>query len=138
MTSDKKKIIVVATSICDGNLVLVGRRSENQGLAGLWEFPGGKVEEGETHKEALIREIKEELGCGIVVGKFIGRSVVSMETKSIEMHLYASVISYGSPVNLEHEELRWISVEEFNCLEWAPADVPLLAPLENYLMGQDR
>ena len=138
MTSDKKKIIVVAAAICRGEQILIAKRSFQQGFSGLWEFPGGKVEERETMQQALQREIKEELECLIEVGQLIAKSTVDLGDKFIEMSLFEASLVAGEPKNIEHQELRWISVAELFQFQWAPADIPLLGKLSAHVKGQER
>jgi len=138
MTSDKKKIVVVAAAICHAEQILIARRSIQQDFSGKWEFPGGKVEAAETMEEALQREIKEELGCLIAVRAFIGKSEVVVGDKCIEMSLFEASLVAGEPKNIEHQELRWISVAELFQFQWAPADIPLLGKLSAHVKGQER
>ena len=136
--NDKKKIEVVAAAIFNGKEILVGKRSEHQTNSGLWEFPGGKIEVGESAVQALQREILEELSCCIQVGSFIAKSTVSVQDTEIAMSVFAASLEQGTPNNLEHEELRWIAVEQFSDLQWAPADVPILEEIQAYFIGQVR
>ena len=124
---DKKKIQVVAAVIRKEEKILVAKRSESKNSGGLWEFPGGKVESGEEPKQALIREIIEELDCVIRPETFLGRSEVSIGSKTIEMSLFAARIDRGQPKTIEHEEIRWITKDQLYDFSWAPADIPLLA-----------
>jgi 8-oxo-dGTP diphosphatase len=138
MTSDKKKIVVVAAAIYHDNQILIARRSSQQDFSGKWEFPGGKVEKGEIVQQALQREIKEELGCVIQVGAFIAKSYVDIANKCIEMSLFQATIVQGEPKTIEHQELRWICVEELLQFQWAPADIPLLGQISDHFKGQVR
>ncbi len=124
---DKKKIQVVAAVIRKEKKILVAKRSESKNSGGLWEFPGGKVESGEEPKQALIREIIEELDCVIRLDTFLGRSEVSIGSKTIEMSLFDARIDSGQPKAIEHEEIRWITKDQLYDFSWAPADIPLLA-----------
>ncbi|MBG7607788.1 MAG: (deoxy)nucleoside triphosphate pyrophosphohydrolase [Verrucomicrobia bacterium] len=112
--------------------VLACRRGEGRHLAGLWEFPGGKVDEGETPEAALARELKEELGVSVAVGEML-ETVVEWADGVVSIRLagYWCLISEGEPVVLEHEEIRWCEVAELEGLEWAEADVPLLEEVTN-------
>ena len=125
--NDKTKIQVVAAVIRNGDKILVAKRSETQKSGGLWEFPGGKVERDEEPKNALIREIIEELDCVIQVGDFVACSKVSVDSLSIEMSLYDARIDRRHPRAIEHEEIRWITKDQLYEFSWAPADIPLLA-----------
>ena len=109
---------------------LACRRAEHKSLAGKWEFPGGKVEAGETDEEALKREIFEELQIEIEVGALVTRSR-SLST-SIEMHSYFATLKSGFPSSSsDHDELRWLSADELSELEWPELDVPVLEVLRS-------
>lgn len=102
-------------------------------LPNYWEFPGGKIEEGETPQEALVREIKEEIGCLITVGEQIEE--IEHEYADIIVHLvtYKSFIASGTPEALEHRELKWVNVNNLIKLKWAPADLPTVWRLKREL-----
>ena len=110
--------------------VLVCRRDFNRHLGGKWEFPGGKVHEDETGIEALVREIREELGIPIEVGDRLN-SVVEWTDGDVSIRLqgFRCAITDGEPVALEHEEIRWCELSELRGLDWAEADVPLVEEL---------
>jgi 8-oxo-dGTP diphosphatase len=120
----KKKVSVVGAVILnDDNEVLCALRSPRMSLPDYWEFPGGKINLGEDPREALVREIKEELDCTIIVGDQV--VAVEHEYKNIIVHLvtFKARIKSGSPKALEHSELRWISINNLKALKWAPADI---------------
>jgi 8-oxo-dGTP diphosphatase len=115
-------ILVVAAAIISDRRVLAARRSAPADVAGGWEFPGGKVESGETPEVALARECLEELGVVVRVGD---RLAISIE--SIELHLYAAEIAAGIPLPLEdHDQLRWVRAADLDSLDWLPIDAALL------------
>lgn len=115
---------VVGAVIVDGDLVLCARRPPGGPLAGLWEFPGGKVEPGESRSDALRREVREELGCEVEVGDQVESTPHSTPTlRLILTTFYCSIVS-GAPVPAEHAELRWVTRSRLSALDWAPADVP--------------
>ncbi|MEH7026143.1 (deoxy)nucleoside triphosphate pyrophosphohydrolase [Bacillus wiedmannii] len=121
----KKRVSVVGAVIFnERNEVLCALRSPKMSLPNYWEFPGGKINEGEMPQEALVREIKEELGCLITVGEKIEE--VDYEYENIIVHLatYKAYIESGIPKALEHEEIKWVQVENLLELKWAPADIP--------------
>jgi 8-oxo-dGTP diphosphatase len=99
-------------------------------LGGKWEFPGGKVHAGETPQDALLREIREELGIGVVVGEALKSGVEWTDGEvSIRLTGFRCEITEGEPVALEHEEIRWCEISELRDLDWAEADVPLVDEL---------
>ena len=106
------------------NHILCALRSPNMSMPNLWEFPGGKIEEGESPQASLLREIKEELDCTIEVLDFI--TEVQHPYPNILVHLltYEARIIDGIPQAKEHARLEWISLTKLKELEWAPADIP--------------
>ncbi|PHG27295.1 8-oxo-dGTP diphosphatase MutT [Bacillus toyonensis] len=121
----KKKVSVVGAVIFnERNEILCALRSPTMSLPNYWEFPGGKINEGEMPQEALVREIKEELGCLITVGEKIEE--VDHEYENIIVHLatYKAHIKSGIPKALEHADLKWVQAKNLLELVWAPADIP--------------
>lgn len=121
-----KKIDVVGAVIFDENTnkYLVTMRDKERYQGGLWEFPGGKIEAGETEEEALIREIKEELNCTIKVGKLIADYTHSYPELTVRLITYLCTIEEGVPQLSEHESMNWVTKEEMMELIFAEADVP--------------
>jgi 8-oxo-dGTP diphosphatase len=101
-------------------------RPKGKHLDGKWEFPGGKVDPGESHEEALIRELQEELGITVQVGQALRPVVWSYEKKWIRLSPFHCRIISGNPQPLEHEKLTWCAPESLNTLTWADADQPIL------------
>ncbi|PKM66558.1 MAG: 8-oxo-dGTP diphosphatase MutT [Firmicutes bacterium HGW-Firmicutes-2] len=126
-------IYVVAAIIRNKeNQMLIARRREGKSLAGYFEFPGGKVDEGESHEVALIREIYEELGLHIEVGTFIEESEYTYEFGTIHLHGYVCTIIGEIPdkINsIDHDEVLWIDLDETERYRFAPADIPIVAAL---------
>jgi 8-oxo-dGTP diphosphatase len=124
-------IRVVAAVIERDGKILACRRAPHKSLAGLWEFPGGKVEAGETDEVALAREIREELGVEITVGEFIAESVAPAGEAMIHLNAYwAQTNVVGEVSSTDHDRMEWLSPKDVSDYEWAPADVPLLSELD--------
>ncbi|TDQ41255.1 (deoxy)nucleoside triphosphate pyrophosphohydrolase [Aureibacillus halotolerans] len=103
--------------------LLCAQRSETMKQPLLWEFPGGKVEGNETHEQALVREIREELNCMISVGQYITSSDVQAASPKIVLHTYLCEPTEGEPTPLEHKTVCWLRPADLQTLQWAPADI---------------
>ncbi|KXG09162.1 (deoxy)nucleoside triphosphate pyrophosphohydrolase [Anoxybacillus rupiensis] len=126
----KKTVRVIGAVIEDEqNRILCALRSPQMTLPNVWEFPGGKMEEGEKPEETLSREIFEELGCTIKVDEKMEE--VHYEYPDVIVHLltYKAKIAEGEPKAKEHAELKWVPLQDLTSLEWAPADVPTVKAL---------
>ena len=121
-------VVVVAAVIEQNGKYLVARRLRGTHLAGFWEFPGGKVHEGESHEEALAREISEELDTAVVHLRKIFDTAHSYADRVVELHFYRAELT-GTPQPMLGQELRWIAREEFETLNFPPADAELIAGL---------
>ena len=117
---------VIARS--DGRF-LAARVPPHKRLGGLWEFPGGKIEAGESPETALRREIREELGVGIDPGRPLAVVDHDYGDFRIRLHPILARLADGEPTAAEHPELIWVNLDEAAALEWAPADQPVLAKL---------
>ena len=124
-------MIVVAAVIERNGRFLVGRRLRGTHLAGYWEFPGGKVREGETLEEALRREIQEELNTGVGNLTQIFQTSHAYPERPIELHFFRGMLD-GPPEPALGQELRWITRDEFSTLAFPPADAELLAELTHF------
>lgn len=113
---------VVGAVIVKDNKILAAQRPKNKSLGGMWEFPGGKIEEGESPEDALYREIIEEMDCEIKVGEFIVRDLYSYDFGDIALSTFYCELKSKDPVAKEHSELRWLTIKELDSVEWAPAD----------------
>lgn len=121
----KKQIKVVGAVIRNKeNQILCALRSPEMSLPNLWEFPGGKIEDGEKPEETLVREIKEELGCVIEVEELVEDVVHEYPAIVVNLLTYEAKVIDGIPVASEHAKLDWKEVSELEELEWAPAVVP--------------
>lgn len=131
MSQNRTNIVLVAACAlidADGR-VLLAQRPEGKSMAGLWEFPGGKVEPGEDPRQALRRELREELSIEIDVGDFLGRGISS----GVCLDVYLARIRTGTIAPREHAATGWFTAGQLAQLEWADADVPVLEPLRRVL-----
>lgn len=122
-------IEVVAALIWNNGKFMICQRPENKSRALLWEFPGGKVEAGETKEAALARECREELAIELEVGKMFADSTFVYPDISVHLSLFEANIVSGEPKLLEHRDIRWITPEEAHLFEFSPADVPFVEKL---------
>ena len=125
-----KTINVVAAVIRDDDRIFATQRGYGEFKDG-WEFPGGKVEPGETSEEALIREIREELGVDIRVGDLIDTVEYDYPAFHLSMKCYWAEIVSGKPELLEHEAARWLRRDELYSVDWLPADLGLIEKIES-------
>jgi mutator protein MutT len=126
-------INVAAAIIEKDGLVLAARRKPGGHMAGLWEFPGGKIEPGETPQQCLIRELQEEFTITASVGQMVGESVYHYQSTSIRLLAYRAVHVAGEFELLDHDKLIWLVPEQLDQLEWAPADIPLVKTYQTQL-----
>ncbi len=121
---------MTAAVIHNDGRILICRRREGKSFGGLWEFPGGKTEPGETSEDGLRREIEEEMGLDIQVGKRLGSSLFGEPEGGIELIAFSAGLR-SSPECLlrDHDEARWIAPSELEAFEFAPADRPFVALL---------
>ena len=127
-TSLPRRIVVTAAVIERNGRFLVTRRPRGVHLEGLWEFPGGKCEPGETHVASLEREIAEELSAGVVVRAEVFAVTHAYPDRVVELHFFDCRLT-GSPVAALGQEMRWVSREELRSLPFPPADEELIRKL---------
>lgn len=123
-------VVVGAAIIRDGRL-LAAQRAEPPELAGGWEFPGGKVDPGESDADALVRECHEELGVKVRLGARIGGDWPLGEGSVLRV--WTAELLDGEPVALEHRALRWLAPRELYDVGWLPGDLPVVAALRDRL-----
>jgi 8-oxo-dGTP diphosphatase len=124
-----KTIEVVAAIIIENNKILATKRGYGD-FQGGWEFPGGKIEPGETKEEALIREIKEELVIDIKVGKLLETVEYNYPKFHLTMYCYICKFISGKIVLKEHEDAKWVTKDELDSIEWLPADLSLIETIK--------
>lgn len=124
--------VVAAIIVHQGN-VLCAKRPPNNVLGDLWEFPGGKVEPGETLEAALHREIKEELGISIRIIESLLSLVHQYDTHEVEVHTYLCDWIDGDLTLHVHTQSKWLNVSELDSLDWVAADDPVIAHLKKKL-----
>lgn len=129
-----KVINVVAAVIFKDGKVFATQRGYGE-FKDMWEFPGGKVEEGESPEDALRREIREELEVEINVGELIDTIEYDYPTFHLSMKCYACTFAGGSPHLLEHEAAKWLSAEQLLSVDWLPADVTLIPKIAAMIKG---
>ena len=125
----KRKAEVSAAMIERDGFVLLCRRSAGSSRPLKWEFPGGKLEPGETGQEALVREIKEELDCTVSVGESLCGVRFDYPDITIHMTLYRCRIVSGEPKPLEHDRILWVRLEDVPSFELCPADREMINKL---------
>jgi 8-oxo-dGTP diphosphatase len=127
-------LVIVGAAIVNDGRVLAAQRAEPPELAGGWEFPGGKVDPGESDLAALERECREELGVDIEVDARLGSDVV-LPSGTAVLRIWTARLTDGDPVPLEHTQLRWLAGSELHTVDWLPADLPFVAELRRLLPG---
>ena len=131
-----KTIKVVAAVICDSleNTTKIFATARGYGeFKGKWEFPGGKLEVGETSQQALIREIQEELDVKIEVGEVIDTIEYDYPSFHLSMDCFRCVVVDGEIILKEAEAARWLDKDELYSVDWLPADIALIEKLQNSL-----
>ena len=121
-----RRVEVVAAVIEKDNKIFCAQRNLTKSMGGKWEFPGGKIEEGETKEQALIREIKEELGCLVKVNELITVVKHEYENYFVTLNVYACEVIDGTPKNLEHIDFKWCEKERLKELDFVEADYQFL------------
>jgi len=127
-----KNLLVVACALVDADRrVLIAQRREEASMGGLWEFPGGKIEDGETPEDALIRELTEELGISTKTACLAPLAFASHSYDNFHllMPLYVCRKWQGLPQPLEHQALKWVRPQNLRDYPMPPADIPLIAYL---------
>ena len=124
-----KQIEVVAAIICDKDHRVFATQRGYGEWKGWWEFPGGKINEGETREEALRREIREELSAEIAVGAWLTTVEYDYPEFHLTMHCFICELLSEEIVLKEHEDARWLKEEELDTVDWLPADVGVIGKI---------
>lgn len=130
--------LVVAAAIVRQGALLCAQRSAPKALAGLWEFPGGKLERGETPQCALRRELREELGMDIRVGRQLASSHQHGDwplANGMWMRVFHATSQDDVQCLAVHRQVRWVKLAELQTLAWIPADLPIVAALQAEIQG---
>jgi 8-oxo-dGTP diphosphatase len=128
--------LVMGAAIVHEGRVLAARRTSPAAAAGRWEFPGGKVEPGEEPDVAIVREIREELGCVVTVtGRLDGEQPVK---PGYTLRVALAALTSGEPVPHEHDAVRWLGPDELDLVDWLEPDLPFLPALRELLDGSRR
>lgn len=120
---------VVGAVVIRGDRVLACRRAPHKSAAGMWEFPGGKVEPAERPEDALSREITEELGVSAHPIRLLHRETTRVADTLIDLACFETVISAEPKASSDHDTIRWVPMKDLAALEWAKPDIPTVALL---------
>lgn len=124
---------VIAAIIVKDHQILIAQRAPGENLAGKWEFPGGKIEQGETPQECLKREIKEELDIVVEVLDFFAESIYVYDSGTIKLMAYWCKCISGDFTLKVHSHIVWVNRHELALYDFAPADIPLVVKLTSVL-----
>jgi len=123
-------IHVACAIIKNNHSILIAQRSENMPHAGLWEFPGGKIEANEIPSDALIREITEELDCQITILTVLPEFEHQYDDKIVVLHPFICNTIKGQPIPQEHQKIEWVSINDLHLHDWLEADIPIVEFLQ--------
>ncbi len=128
--NDRKVVRVVAAIICRGDEIFATQRGYGDFKDG-WEFPGGKIEEKETPRDAIVREIKEELAADIVVGELLTTVEYDYPKFHLSMDCFWAELAEDTEMKLiEHESAKWLSIDEIDSVDWLPADIQVVVAIK--------
>ena len=128
----RKLVNVVAAVLVDKNKkILVAKRKQEKSQGGKWEFPGGKVDDGESHQSALERELFEEFAIITKTGEYIGSNIHSYNTTTINLMAYFSEYKSREFKCVEHDEIAWVPQEDLFNIDFTEADIPLIKMIKS-------
>jgi 8-oxo-dGTP diphosphatase len=130
MDPHRNLVSVTAAILIKGDKVFIAQRKSTDHLAGKWEFPGGKIEPGETPEACLRRELQEEFGIDTQIGHFLAESVYHYEKISIRLLAYQATLSAGTLAPNDHDAIAWVAIHQLDQYDFAPADVPFVKMLK--------
>lgn len=125
----KRRINVVGAVLVRDGKILAARRSDAMSLPGMWEFPGGKIEAGESPQAALRRELAEELLVTANIGELVETTEHEYDFGVVILTTYFCTLVDGEPQLTEHSEIKWLPASDLGSLDWAPADIPAVDKL---------
>jgi 8-oxo-dGTP diphosphatase len=127
--------VVAAALVREGSVpqVLIAQRPAGKWQAGRWEFPGGKIEPHEDSHDALVRELREELGVEVQAARALGQFVHAYPDRSVEISLWLVTRFSGDPAGLDGQALRWVQADELSACDLLEADLPMIGPLRQAL-----
>jgi 8-oxo-dGTP diphosphatase len=132
MNTNLSEIVkVTAAILVKDNKIIIAKRGPNDRLANKWEFPGGKVEINETPEQCLKREMKEEFDIDVSVGEYLGSSIYHYDHMSIELLAYRTYWENGGIHLNDHDDFKWVSLEQLADFDFAPADLIFVEKLKN-------
>ena len=137
MSEERKRIEVVAAIICKEDMIFATQRGYGE-WKDWWEFPGGKMEEGESAEDALCREIREELAVEISVRRFFMTVEYDYPKFHLVLHCFLCEVKSGILQLLEHEAAKWLKKEELESVKWLPADIEVIKGLKRIFRGRKR
>ena len=130
MQNTRKHVTVAAAIIVDDGKIFVTQRAYGEFKDG-WEFPGGKIEQGETPQQAAKREVMEELDTEIEVGELFDTVEYDYPDFHLTMHCFLCTVKSGDLVLKEHQDAKWLTRESLNSVDWLPADIGLIEKLKS-------
>lgn len=140
MSPSKRRVLpVVAAAVMNaGQQILIARRGEHETYAGQWEFPGGKIETGETPVNALVRELKEELGLDVDPASMVSLGKITHAYTPYDVQLEVFIVQWSGQVIVlaDHSEMAWVSVSDLQSHNLAPADQPFIEKIRAHLSRQ--